>query len=176
MNRMIMAFIVTFLMIPSICAQSVLLDGFDSVELTPEEKTAMWRNLELNVIDPQNTQKEILEQSILGFDISESGIVVALESNRLAILDREGNVHTCFRFQSSGDYGVHWNDHNILLFQIRSSLVYEFTADGQYVEIKQLNEHAWKTSALRNEIIKRKSILSVMIQCSLGVFFRCFVL
>lgn len=157
---LVLTFIMIFFVFPSsICAQSSLIDSFDSIDLSPEEKAIAWSNLDFRAIDPQNTKTELLHKSILSFDVAEPGIVFALEDSKIMIMDAEGTAQACFSFHCTGDYGVHWNEKNILLFQARGSLVYEITAAGELVEIAHLNERTWKTSALQNELTKRRIIV-----------------
>ncbi len=153
MNKYLVTFFFTFLLFAlTINAKAAKpLDDFDVINYSSEKAAEIWDNFNLQKLE-SSISNEWMTGSILNFDISDKGIVIALEGNKIVILDEDGNVENGFSFHMVGTYGVHWNGENIVLFQTRGDLIFEFTVNAQLVRVLQMNQKVIENYQLRDEL------------------------
>lgn len=111
---------------------------------------------------------EALTDRIVSFDVNDDGrILLALENDQLAVLDQSGKLLSRFTFSESGSYYAQWKGEHILLFRVRSDLLFELTLEGKLVSatsIKQSTENTFildeverQTEIRRNGVTYRVS-------------------
>ncbi len=145
-------------LLTSVSASSPL-DDFSSEPFSQGKALEIWNNLNLQDLD-SSTSKTWMTTSIMSFDVSDAGIVLALEENMIALLDLNGTVIRGYSFNMVGTYGAHWNGENIILFQNRGDLIFEFTINAEPVRVVQMNNNSIRNYQLRDELIGNRQIIS----------------
>lgn len=99
-----------------------------------------------------------IHDRIVSFDVSEDGLILlALEGDQIIVLDDQYRQIQHFHFTDSGSYHVQWNGNNILLYRVRSDLLFETTIDGDLVSVKRVRQSATNTRLI-NEVETRTEI------------------
>lgn len=134
--------IVSFLPVNDVRA-SINCDEFETLSITQEQITQIWDNINLR------SASSISSSPIINFDVSESNnIVIALDEKKILIKNQDNNVLNCYEFDSEGTFYVNWNGDNILLFLVRSSVIVEFSIEGQLINMVNCDTHSVKNSEL----------------------------
>jgi hypothetical protein len=121
-------------------------DSFDTVELADDQKQRIWRISKIRKLGTRSAMEHL--SPIINFDVSESGLIVlALEGDKVLVLDSSGNPIQSFTFDLEGSYGVGWNKENILLYNNRSDIFIEFSLDGEFIDMIKPDPKSWKSSA-----------------------------
>lgn len=93
-----------------------------------------------------------LESTIRNLDVSESGeLAIALNDERVIIMDQSGAILRSFRFHCDGDYVVAWSGKNLCLHMRRYKHLYIFSQEGVMLSIID------KDDLQENEIWKKLS-------------------
>lgn len=131
--------------------------GFDTVTLSEDKVKQIWENINVRTItDPVSLSN--IELPIVSFDVSENGeILLGFKENKIAVIDEDEVLHF-FEFVTAGSYYVQWNDHNILLLLVRSSVVVELSQDGQLVNMILTDDHSMQNQSLWRQLINKTQI------------------
>ena len=101
---------------------------------------------------------EAISDRIVSFDVNDDGqILLALENNQLAVLDQSGKLLYRFTFSVSGSYYAQWKGEHILLFGVRSDLLFELTLEGKLVSATSIKQSTENTFIL-DEVEQQKEI------------------
>ncbi len=76
---------------------------------------------------------------IVSFDVSDE-LLLAFDTNKIAIYDLNGNQEKVFQIQMFGAYYVSWNGENIRIYSQRASSFTEVTQDGKIIDELSVND------------------------------------
>ncbi len=129
--------------------------GFDTKQVEAEEMPQIWDNIAVREVT------ELKKAPITGFDVSESGdIAIVTTANEIAVYDKNGQSTKFYAFESSGMCYIGWNEENLVLFSIRSSIIYEFSSDIKLISMREIDEgsirsvQAWEKIRHRTQLTK----------------------
>lgn len=115
--------------------------GFSTDYITPEEKELLLSNINLSLIKegPRRT-------SIICFDVNENeSVAVGTEdANRKSVLvyTSNGIFKYGYTFDCSGSFGVEWDNEDIIIYFVRSSVAASFDKEGNNIEVKKIQDTA----------------------------------
>lgn len=133
-------------------------DEFDTIQLTESEINRVWQSINLQLVKDVTSINEF-SVPIVNFDVSKSrNIVMGLSDKQILVLDPDGNISNLFTFETYGSFYVKWNGNNLLLFLVRSSIIVEFTLNGDLVSMVDTDDNSINNNALWNEFTKVKNI------------------
>ncbi len=122
---------------------------FDYEPVAEEEQKEIWEQIALIEISVDTDSFE-QAQPIVCFDVSSEGnILLAVKNGIILVYDDENKLSCGFKFNGSGSYYAKWRNNHILLFDVRSNMVIEFTTEGDFVQVQEApqnsvnNNHHW---------------------------------
>lgn len=131
--------------------------GFDTETLSEDKVKQIWENIQVRPTTDSVSLSNI-GLPIVSFDVSENGkILLGLKENKIAVIDEDEVLHF-FEFVTAGSYYVQWNDQNILLLLVRSSIIVEFSQDGQLINMIQADDQSIPNTTLWNQISQKRQI------------------
>jgi hypothetical protein len=63
-----------------------------------------------------------------------------------------------FEFSNYGSFFIQWNDDNILLLLVRSSIIVELTSAGQLIDMVRAEDSSIENNSLWNDIAKKDHV------------------
>lgn len=115
--------------------------GFSTDYITPEEKELLLSNINLSLI-----KEEPRRTSIICFDVNENeSVAVGTEdANRKSVLvyTSNGIFKYGYTFDCSGSFGVEWDNEDIIIYFVRSSVAASFDKEGNNIEVKKIQDTA----------------------------------
>ncbi|MBP3415444.1 MAG: hypothetical protein J6L81_09650, partial [Clostridia bacterium] len=132
--------------------------GYETLPLSQEDIDRIWDITALSV-EPVPSSADDLGDSIVSFDVSESGnILLGLSGDKIVVIDANGNALHYYKFHEDGSYYVLWKEDNILLYLVRSRLIIEISPDGNLVDMvhtddrSSINDELWRRIGNKNKI------------------------
>ena len=108
---------------------------FSTKELTEEERSTFVSNIGLALIN-----KEPDKRSILCFDVNEQGMIaIGRESSQgkeTCVYSSDREFLYGYTFNSSGSFGVEFDDELINIYFVRSDIIISLDADGNILDVK----------------------------------------
>ncbi len=110
--------------------------GFSTEELSEEDKTTFLSNISLSLIKEEPAQK-----AIECFDVnSNHAIAIGQETigrrKTISVYSNEGVFQYGYTFNSSGSFGVEWDEENLNIYFVRSDVIISLDSDGNVLGIK----------------------------------------
>ena len=135
---MICAFLFSIIIIQSsMISASALNTGFAVADISEDEQEKIEGNLQLKLIT-----SEPIKYPIACFDVREDGMLVigsnsGIDKKTICIYD-QGEFQYGYTFTSAGDFDVEWDGDLINLCTVRSGLVISIDANGQILQMSEI--------------------------------------
>lgn len=108
--------------------------GFESKIMDQYLQNQYWERIQLSV-----TSIEDSSSKTCSFDVSENGqIALGLCNNTISIYDSDSTFQRSYQFNTYGSYFVEWDNNNLNIFLVRSSLIVQVDNDGNLTEIREV--------------------------------------
>ena len=98
------------------------------------------------------------ERTIYCFDVNEKGMI-AIGSNELlseykviSVYNVDGDFLYGYEFECSGNFGLEWDDENIIIYYVRSSVAASVNKRGQIEELLEI-ENSIDNNTYWNEVV-----------------------
>ena len=113
--------------------------GFSTEDMESGDQQIFLSNVKLSLIT-----EEPEKQAITCFDVNDDGLVVvgSEDSTKKIVLvyDSDGTFQYGYAFNCSGSFGLEWDNNNIIIYFVRSSVAATFDARGTYLELKKIQD------------------------------------
>ena len=135
---MICAFLFSIIIIQNgMISASALNTGFSVVDISEEEQEKIEGNIQLKLITSEPTK-----YPVACFDVREDGMLVigsnsGIDKKTICIYD-QGEFQYGYTFTSAGDFDVEWDGDLINLCTVRSGLVISIDANGQILQMSEI--------------------------------------
>ena len=116
---------------------SAMNTGFTTEEMTPEEQERFLSNVDLSLII-----KEPKKRAIKRFDVNDDGLIAIGSEDSMgkfiSVYTSDGTFQYGYRFDCSGDFGVEWDDDNIIIYFVRSDVAALYDDKGENIELREI--------------------------------------
>ncbi len=132
--------------------------GFETTVLSENEKSRILSNIDLRKNQTVVTLDSV-KSPLVSFDVSENEtLLLGFGSHQIAVV-LNGHVLSYFEFaEGGGDYYVQWQNDNILLYLVRSSVIAEVSQDGQLIDMIRADDKSIHNNSLWTELANRHRI------------------
>ena len=107
--------------------------GFKTNELSSEEKNMFISNVNVLSIDEEPEKK-----TITCFDVNSNHLIAigqnSSDRKTICVYSGEGDFQYGYTFNCSGDFGVEWDEENLNIFFVRSSVIVSVTPKGEVLD------------------------------------------
>lgn len=107
--------------------------GFKTNELSSEEKDMFISNINVLSID-----EEPVKKAITCFDVNSNHLIAVGQNSSdrktICVYSGEGDFQYGYTFNCSGDFGVEWDEENLNIFFVRSSVIVSVTPKGEVLD------------------------------------------
>ncbi len=129
-GRLFLLSIFIFVMFTNVTRVNAMHTGFKTNELTAEEKNMFLSNINIILID-----EEPVKKTIICFDVN-SNQLIAIGQNTpdrktICVYSNEGVFQYGYTFNCSGAFGVEWDEENLNIYFVRSSVIISVSPKGE---------------------------------------------
>ncbi len=150
-----MRFLITFLISLLFLCQNItvfaLNTGFFLQPLSDEEKNAFEPNIDISLLE-----KEPTKRAIKCFDVNENNLIAigssVSEKKTIAIYNSEGVFQYGYEFDSSGRFGVEWDNDNIIIYFVRSDVACSVSPTGTIESFSKI-ENTFENNSYWNDFV-----------------------
>ena len=116
--------------------------GFSTENLSENEATVFLSNANIVLMTEKPTQK-----GIKCFDVNENGMIAIGQENKdgvkeICVYSSDGLFLYGYIFNSSGDFGIEWDDKNINIYFVRSDIIASINQEGKITDIAEVQNTA----------------------------------
>ena len=126
-------FVFIFVIFTSAMKVNAMHTGFKTNELSSEEKDMFISNINVLSID-----EEPVKKAITCFDVNSNHLIAVGQNSSdrktICIYSGEGDFQYGYTFNCSGDFGVEWDEENLNIFFVRSSVIVSVTPKGEVLD------------------------------------------
>jgi len=130
-------FIFMFIIFSTLIEVNAVNTGFQTNQLPTEQKKTFISNIDILVIDEEPAKK-----SISCFDVNSNQSIAigqsALDRKTICIYSAEGVFQYGYTFDCTGDIYVEWDEENLNIYFVRSSLILSITPDGEVLDVLEV--------------------------------------
>ena len=123
-------FVFIFVIFPSAMKVNAMHTGFKTNELSSEEKDMFISNINVLSID-----EEPVKKAITCFDVNSNHLIAVGQNSSdrktICVYSGEGDFQYGYTFNCSGDFGVEWDEENLNIYFVRSSVIVSVTPKGE---------------------------------------------
>lgn len=149
---------IIFVLLPNILKVSALDTGFKTKGLSIEDKNTFISNTDLLLIDEEPTKNPIL-----CFDVNNNQLIAVGQrtSGRKAIYiySNEGVFQYGYTFNCTGDFGVEWDENNLNIYFVRSSVLATVSPHGEILDILEVQNTIENNSYVNHFIYSDKRLI-----------------
>lgn len=145
--------------------------GFKTNQLPSEEKNMFISNINILPID-----EEPVKKPITCFDVNRNSLIAigqnTLDKKTICIYSNEGVFQYGYTFNCSGDFGVEWNEENLNIYFIRSSVIVSVTPRGEVLDVFEVQNTIENNSYVNHFIHSTKRTIGnaeYFIENNLGI-------
>lgn len=129
---------------------SAMNTGFLTDNMEIDEQQVFLSNINLSLVS-----EEPKKNTIICFDVNDDGLIVIgtenLSCKLVSVYTSDGTFKYGYTFNCSGNFGVEWDNDNIIIYFVRSDVAASFNAEGINVELKKIqdtsdNNYYWNHS------------------------------
>lgn len=126
--------ILIFVLFTNVMKVSAMNTGFKTNQLPSEEKNLFISNINILTID-----KEPVNKTITCFDVNSNRLLAigqnTSDRKTICIYSNEGVFQYGYTFNCSGDFGVEWDEENLNIYFVRSSVIVSVTPNGELLDV-----------------------------------------
>ena len=126
-------FVFIFVIFISAMKVNAMHTGFKTNELSSEEKDMFISNINVLSID-----EEPVKKAITCFDVNSNHLIAVGQNSSdrktICVYSGEGDFQYGYTFNCSGDFGVEWDEENLNIFFVRSSVIVSVTPKGEVLD------------------------------------------
>lgn len=126
-------FVFIFVIFTSAMKVNAMHTGFKTNELSSEEKDMFISNINVLSID-----EEPVKKAITCFDVNSNHLIAVGQNSSdrktICVYSGEGDFQYGYTFNCSGDFGVEWDEENLNIFFVRSSVIVSVTPKGEVLD------------------------------------------
>ena len=119
-----------FVIFANVMKVNAMHTGFKTNELPSEEKNMFISNINILSID-----EEPVKKTITCFDINSNQLIAigqnTSDRKTICVYSNEGAFQYGYTFNCSGDFGVEWDEENLNIYFVRSSVIVSVTPKGE---------------------------------------------
>ena len=119
-----------FVIFANVMKVNAMHTGFKTNELPSEEKNIFISNINILSID-----EEPVKKTITCFDINSKQLIAigqnTSDRKTICVYSNEGAFQYGYTFNCSGDFGVEWDEENLNIYFVRSSVIVSVTPKGE---------------------------------------------
>ena len=119
-----------FIIFASAIKVNAIHTGFKTNELSSEEKNIFVSNINILSID-----EEPVKKTITCFDVNSNQLIAigqnTSDRKTICVYSNEGDFQYGYTFNCSGDFGVEWDEENLNIYFVRSSVIVSVTPKGE---------------------------------------------
>ena len=152
---LIVLFIVIFVLFVNVMEVNAVNTGFKTNQLPDEEKYVLVSNINILPID-----QEPVKKTISCIDVNENRLIAigqnTSDRKTICIYSNDGVFQYGYNFNCSGDFGVEWDNENLNIFLVRSSVIVSVTPKGEIVDVFEVQNTIENNSYVNNFIHSTK--------------------
>ncbi len=156
-NRLILAIIFILALNSNINIIIAMTTGFSTEELNFEKQQTFLSNIDISLLD---SDSDIRSKFIVCFDVSENGLIAlgfADSTNKsVCIYNPDFKFKYGYSFNSSGSFGIEWDNNNLIIYFVRSDVAASFDKSGACTEIKAIRNTSLNNSYWNNNVFSLK--------------------
>ena len=126
-------FVFIFVIFTSAMKVNAMHTGFKTNELSSEEKDMFISNINVLSID-----EEPVKKAITCFGVNSNHLIAVGQNSSdrktICVYSGEGDFQYGYTFNCSGDFGVEWDEENLNIFFVRSSVIVSVTPKGEVLD------------------------------------------
>ena len=107
--------------------------GFQTNQLPDEEKNTFVSNMNIVRLD-----EEPVKETITCFDVNSDRFIAigqsSFDKKTICVYSDDGVFQYGYTFDCSGDFGVEWDEANLNIYFVRSSVIISVTASGEILD------------------------------------------
>ena len=150
-SRILLLFIIIFIFSIHTCE---ITNDVDVEEFSIHEMNTLMENITI-----EKTQTIPKQLEINCFDVNSKNMIAIglsnLETKYIAIYTKEGEYRYAFKFSSSGDFGLKWDENNLVIFFIRSDVVIKIDETGNILNAYKLKDTLQNQEYIRNVVFSK---------------------
>ncbi len=170
-NNVFLLFILIFVLFTNTMKVNAVNTGFKTNHLPSEEKNLIISNINILTID-----KEPPKKTITCFDVNSNQLIAIGQntSNRktICIYSNEGVFQYGYTFNCSGDFGVEWDNENLNIYFVRSSVIVSISPNGEVLDVFEIQNTIENNSYVNHFIHSTKRTIGgteYFIENNLGI-------
>lgn len=125
--------------------------GFKINQISSEEKNLIISNINILAID-----EEPVKKTITCFDVNSNQLIAigqnTADRKTICIYSNDGFFQYGYTFNCSGDFGVEWDEENLNIYFVRSSVVVSVTPNGEILDVLEIQNSIENNSYVNNSI------------------------
>ncbi|MBO5463245.1 MAG: hypothetical protein J6A49_08025 [Clostridia bacterium] len=126
-----------FVLFTNVMKVNAVNTGFKTNQFTSEEKNIFISNINLLTID-----EEPVKKTITCFDVNSDQLIAigqnTSDRKTICIYSNEGVFQYGYTFNCSGDFGVEWDEENLNIYFVRSSVIVSVTPRGEVLDVLEI--------------------------------------
>ena len=123
-----------FILFTNVMKVNAVNTGFKTNQFTSDEKNIFISNINLLTID-----EEPVKKTITCFDVNSDQLIAigqnTSDRKTICIYSNEGVFQYGYTFNCSGDFGVEWDEENLNIYFVRSSVIVSVTPRGEVLVV-----------------------------------------
>lgn len=125
--------------------------GFSVEELDETARNTFISNVDLSII-----KEEPQKKPIKCFDVNKKGLIAigqkGQQSKIICIYSSDGEFLYGYTFNSSGDFGVEWDEETLNVYFVRSDVIISLDSNGNILDIKKV-QNTINNNAYTNDLL-----------------------
>ena len=164
-NYLFLIFMIVLVLCSNIIVVNAVNTGFSTEKLTKEEQTTFESNVMITLLTEEPDKR-----SILCFDVNENGLIAIGQKGdygeQICVYSSVGEFIYGYSFETSGSFGVEWDNERINIYFARSGIIISVDSQGKilgFAKVQTTNENNRYVSELlySNERCVGDSIYSI---------------
>lgn len=140
-----------FVLFANIIEVNAVNTGFQTNHIQNEEENIFISNINILLID-----KEPLKKTITCFDVNSNHLIAigqsTMDRKTICIYSTDGLFQYGYTFNCDGDFGVEWDEENLNIYFVRSSIVVSVTPSGEILDVLEV-QNTIENNSYRNHFI-----------------------
>lgn len=146
-------FIFVFLLFTNVIEAGAMNTGFKTNHLPTEDKNIFISNSDISLIEDEPAKK-----TIVCFDVNSNKLIAigqrtSSSTNTICVYSSEGIFQYGYTFNCSGDFGVEWDEDNLNIYFVRSSVIVSVTPSGDILDVFEV-QNTIENNSYENNFIR----------------------
>lgn len=135
--HLLLSFVLLIVIFANATQANAMQTGFQTNELSEEEKNTFLSNIDVLPID-----EEPVKKAIRCFDVNSNRLIAigqaSSDQKTICVYSSEGVFQYGYIFHCSGDFGVEWDKENLNIYFVRSSVIISVTPKGEVLGVLEV--------------------------------------